>query len=110
MKPSVFLLIIIGNVFFACEKRVEKVIYNGEVVSQPNYCTSSTGFPFIIRYSDKFNSTDSIITVTLPTQYKFLGQKIKFELQNLTSQDERIACTNLYNIPRQAIIFNVLPQ
>ncbi|MEO6330262.1 MAG: hypothetical protein ABIO55_15115 [Ginsengibacter sp.] len=75
----------------------------GEVISQPNYCTSSTGFPFIIKYLDKMNHSDTIITITLPIQFKFIGQKIEFEMRELTLQDERIACTNLFDIPKQTI-------
>ena len=48
--------------------------------------------------------SDTIITITLPIQNKFIGQKIKFEIRDLTSQDERIACVNLFDIPKQVII------
>lgn len=93
-----------------CKKEKDKIIYTGEVISQPNYCTSSTGFPFIIKYLDKMDHSDTIITITLPIQYKFIGQKIKFEFRELTSQDEKIACTDLFDIPKQVIIFNVSQQ
>jgi hypothetical protein len=110
MKLKILLSLSVAIIFFCCKKEKDKIVYMGEVISQPNYCTSSTGFPFIIKYLDRTNHSDSIITTTLPTQYKFIGQKIKFELRKLTSQDEGIACTDLFSIPRQVIIFNVSPQ
>lgn len=91
------------------KKENDKTMYKGEVISQPNYCTSGTGFPFIIKYIDSMNHSDSIITITLPIQYKFINQKIEFEMRNLTSQEETIACTNLFTIPKQVVIFNVSP-
>lgn len=107
IKPLLSLALLI--MLSSCTKKNSTFIYKGVVISQPNYCTSGTGFPFIIKYIDKMNRSDSIITATLPIQYKFIGQKIKFEMRDLISQDERIACTNLFNIPKQVIIFNVSP-
>lgn len=109
MKRKTLLLLAFVMALFSCKKENDKIMYKGEVISQPNYCTSSTGFPFIIKYLDNMNHSDSIITITLPIQYKFISQKIKFEMRNLTSQDERIACTNLFNVPKQVVIFNVSP-
>lgn len=105
IKPLLSLVLLM--VFFACTKSNEKFIYKGEVTSQPNYCTSSTGFPFIIKYIDKMNRSDSIITTTLPIPYKFIGQKLKFEMREPTSQDEGLACTLLFTTPKQMVIFNV---
>ena len=110
MRCKTLLSLAFSIIFLCCKKEKEKIIYTGEVISQPNYCTSSTGFPFIIKYLDKMSHSDTIITITLPIQYKFIGQKIKFEIRDLTSQDERIACTNLFIIPKQVIIFNVSQQ
>lgn len=110
MRCRILLALAFSVVLFCCKKEKDKIIYSGEVISQPNYCTSSTGFPLIIKYLDEINHSDTIITITLPIQYKFIGQKIKFQIRNLTSQDERIACTNLFDIPRQVIIFNVSQQ
>ena len=95
---------------WSCRKKIDSVRYKGEVISQPNYCTSSTGFPFIIKYLNGNNILDSSITINLPTQYKFIGQKITFEMRELNSQDEKIACTNLFIIPKQMVIFNVSQQ
>jgi hypothetical protein len=94
-------------ILLSCSKSSTKKIYKGEVVRQPNYCTSGTGYPFIIKYTNSGNSIDSFITATLPTPHKFLGQKIQFEFRELTERDERIACTNLFSIPKQFVIFNV---
>ena len=55
------------------------------------------GFPFIIKYLDKMDHSDTIITITLPIQYKFISQKIKFEFPELTSQDEKITAL-IYSI------------
>ena len=110
MKCKTLLSLAFSIIFLCCKKEKEKIIYSGEVISQPNYCTSSTGFPFIIKYLDKMNYSDTIITISLPIQYKFIGQKIKFEIRDLTSGDERIACTALFTTPKQAIIFNVSQQ
>lgn len=90
----------------SCKKHSNPIRYYGEVISQPNYCTSSTGYPFIIQYSNN-NTVDTIITITLPTQYKFIGQKIQFEMRELNAQDERVLCTNLFTVPRQVVIYNV---
>ena len=110
MRCKTLLALAFTMIFFCCKKEKDKIIYTGEVISQPNYCTSSKGFPFIIKYLDKKNHSDTVITITLPIQYKFIGQKIKFEIRDLTSQDERIACTDLFDIPKQVIIFNVSQQ
>ena len=96
-------------ILLSCRKETDKIKIKGEVISQPNYCTSSTGFPFIIRFTSTTNQIDSFITTTLPVPYKFIGQKIEFEVRELNSQDEKIACTDLFGIPRQAVIFNILP-
>ena len=93
----------------SCSKGTDKVKIKGEVIRQPNYCTSSTGFPFIIKYTTITNQVDSFITTTLPVSYKFIGKKIEFEMREFNSQDEKIACTNLFGIPKQAVIFNVSP-
>lgn len=110
MKCKVLLSLAFITISFCCKKENHKIMYTGEVISQPNYCTSSTGFPFIIKYLDKIDHSDTIITITLPIQYKFIGQKIKFEIRDPTTQDERIACTDLFDIPKQVIIFNVSQQ
>lgn len=91
----------------SCDKGTAKVKFRGEVIHQPNYCTSGTGFPFIIKYTTTSNLTDSFITTTLPTQYKFIGQKIEFEMREPTSHDAGLAYTLLFTIPKQMIIFNV---
>ena len=109
MKSKTFLLLVFVIGVFSCKKENDKIIYQGEVITQPNYCTSSTGFPFIISYTSATNQIDSFITTTLPIPYKFIGQKIKFEKRELNSQDEKIACTNLFGIPKQLVIFNVSP-
>ena len=106
-KKLVLLVLVIG--LFSCKKENDKIVYEGQVIRQPNSCTSSTGFPFIINYTTTTNQIDSFITTTLPIPYKFIGQKIKFEIRELNSQEERIACTALFVTPKQAVIFNVSP-
>lgn len=93
--------------FFACSKSKSPIRYKGEVVQQPNYCTSSTGFPFIIKYINEFQNFDSVVTINLPTQYKFIGQKIEFEMRDITVRDEKLICNGLFTIPRQVILLNV---
>jgi hypothetical protein len=110
MKYQIVLSLAFTILLFCCKKENDKFKFKGEVISQPNYCTSSTGFPFVVKYLGRMNQSDTIITTTLPIQYKFIGQKIEFEMRNLTSQDERIACTNLFAIPNQVVILNVSPQ
>ena len=106
MKNKSFLLLVLIVGLVSCKKENNKIHY-GEVASQPNYCTSSTGFPFVIKYTSTTNQIDSFITTTLPIQYKFKDQRIKFEIRELNSQEERIACTYLFDIPKQLVIFNV---
>lgn len=96
--------------FSSCKKSDTTIQYKGEVSGQPNYCTSSTGFPFVIKYVRSSNIQDSLITITLPVEHKFIGQKIEFNIRNLTSQDERIVCDGLHTMPKQVVIFNVKPQ
>lgn len=108
MKILVIVLSFLTSIS-SCRKQSSQFRYYGEVIAQPNYCTSSKGYPFIIKYS-KNNTTDTVITITLPIQYKFIGQKIKFEMRELNFQDERIACTSLFIIPQQVVICNVSQQ
>lgn len=96
--------------FSSCKKSNTSIRYKGEVSSQPNYCTCSTGFPFIIKYTSSANVQDSIITTTLPVQYKLIGQKIEFSMRELNTQDERIVCNGLYTVPKQVVIFDVKSQ
>jgi hypothetical protein len=99
--------LIIVTFFLSCSKNNNNNVYDGEVIRQPNYCTASTGFPFIIQFTNQENDVDSLITTTLPSQYKFIGQKIKFEFRDLNPFDERLACSTLFSIPKQKFIFNV---
>lgn len=110
MKFKTLLSLVLTIIFLSCKKEKNKIIYKGEVISQPNYCTSGKGFPFVIKYLNGMNNSDTVITITLPIQFKFIGQKIKFETRELNSKDERLACTDLFDIPKQVVIFNVSPQ
>lgn len=103
------LLLACSLLFLACSKSKIPIRYKGEVIQQPNYCTSSTGFPFIIKYTNEFQKSDSVITINLPTQYKFIGQKIEFEMRDTTASDEKIICNGLFTVPRQVILLNVKP-
>ena len=101
------MVIAVSFTVLSCEKEnSEGPIYIGEVIQQRNDCTGSTGFPFIIKYSQG-NEIDSLITLTLPTEFKLIGTRITIQMRNLNSTDEIIPCNSLSTHPNQKIIFNV---
>ncbi|MDP1764792.1 MAG: hypothetical protein Q8L07_12995 [Sediminibacterium sp.] len=110
MKQKNILLLSVLILTFACSKKDNAIVYKGEVIRQPNSCTSGAGFPFIIKYVNTNNQVDSFITTTLPIPYHFLNTKIVFEIRETRSSDEKIACTDLISIPKQMVIYNVSPQ
>ncbi len=87
---------------FSCKKN-NHIKYYGEVTSQPNYCSSITGYPFIIYYQ-KDAYIDSFITATLLAQFKILHTKIIFEMREINNSDASIACTGPFTFPKQLVI------
>lgn len=108
MKAIHFLLLTILLLSFSCRKDVPE-LFNGNV-DQSISCSGSTGFVFIIKYQNASNIEDSFATLTLPTQFKLLNTKIKFEMRDLKEGDESMFCNALIIAPKQKIIYNVKAQ
>ena len=81
--------------------------YKGAVVKQWDECNCSTGFPYIIRYTNSQGQPDSFMTATLPEQYKIPNKKISFDIREPDSSDEPILCLQLFVSPHAKVIFNV---
>lgn len=110
MKIVYFILTLALLLLFSCRKNNLEPLLNGTVDRSINGCSGSTGSAFIIKYTTPSNTEDSLSTLTLPSQFKLSGKKIKFQMRNLNSSDESMLCNALVAPPRQKIIFNVTIQ
>ena len=110
MKPHSILIVCSLLLAFSCHKPDSATRYKGKIISQPNFCTSATGYPFIIEYTNSSNIADSFITATLPAAFKILGQRIQFEIREPHDGDEYLVCTGPYIILQQFVIHNVSNQ
>ncbi|MEJ7820684.1 MAG: hypothetical protein WKF85_00105 [Chitinophagaceae bacterium] len=109
MKIIYFILTAILLSSFSCRK-ISPEFINGTVDRNINGCSGSTGFVFIIKYSTQSIREDSLSTLTLPTQFKLSGTKIKFQMRDLNNTDESMFCNAMITAPKQKIIYNVKPQ
>ena len=107
MNGNNILIVCVLLLAFSCHKLNNSTRYKGKIISQPNYCTSSTGYPFIIEYTNSSNVLDSFITATLPAEFKILGQRIQFEIREPHEGDEYLVCTGPYIILHQFVTYNV---
>ena len=110
MKPPIPLIVCFLLLALSCHKPNDSPRFHGKVISQPNHCTSGTGYPFIIECTNSLNILDSFITATLPAEFKILGQRIQFDVREPRDGDEYIVCTGPYIIPHQFVIYNVSNQ
>ncbi|MFZ5978028.1 MAG: hypothetical protein GTN67_05820 [Hydrotalea flava] len=94
---------------FSCRKNSPE-FFSGNVDRGINGCSGSTGFVYIIKYSDQNNREDSLSTLTLPTQFKLSGTKIKFQMRDLNNTDEIMFCNAMITPPKQKVIYNVKSQ
>lgn len=106
---KVIYFVIITILFFSCRKDSPEFL-NGTVDRNINSCSGSTGFVFIIKYTNQNSTEDSLSTLTLPTQFKLSGTKIKFQMRDLNSTDESMFCNAMVTVPKQKIIYNVKTQ
>ena len=106
MKIIYFVIAIILFLSFSCRKNSPELL-NGTVDRNINGCAGSTGFVFIIKYTNQNSTEDSLSTLTLPTQFKLSGTKIKFQMRDLNSTDESMFCNTMITAPKQKIIDNV---
>ena len=109
MKHIYFFIVTILLSSFSCRKNSPE-FFNGTVDRQINSCTGSTGFVFIIKYSDQNNREDSLSTLTLPIQFKLSGTKIKFQIRDLSNADDIMVCNAMIIPPKQKVIYNVKTQ
>ncbi|WP_167516990.1 hypothetical protein [Hydrotalea flava] len=109
MKIIYFILTGILLSSFSCRKNSPE-FFNGTVDRNINGCSASTGFVFIIKYTTQSNTEDSLSTLTLPTQFKLSGTKIKFQMRDLNSTDESMFCNAMITTPKQKVIYNVKAQ
>lgn len=52
-------------------------------------------------FSQKFLSEDTIITITLPEEFKKNGIELSFNMRDVVTGDETIPCKQLFIIPKQ---------
>ena len=104
-----FIITTILSLIFSCRKPSDE-FFNGTVDRNINGCSGSTGFVFIIKYKNQSNIEDSLSTLTLPTQFKLSGTKIKFQMRDLKQGDETMFCNAMITPPKQKIIYNVKSQ
>jgi hypothetical protein len=90
----------------SCKREAAIMRFQGQVIRQLPSCTSSAGHPFVVSFL-KEATVDSLITITLPSQYQVVGLKISFEQRDPQTQEERLICTSLYKTPVQKVIRNV---
>lgn len=109
MKFIYFFYISILLSSFSCRKSSPE-FFNGTVDRNINGCSGSTGFVFIIKYLDQNNREDSLSTLTLPTQFKLSGTKIKFQMRDLNNMDEVMFCNAMIVTPKEKVIYNVKSQ
>ena len=109
MKVIHFLIATILLSSFSCRKNFPE-LFNGTVYRETNDCSGNTGFVFIIKYINENNTQDSLSTLTLPTQFKLPGNKIKFQMRDLNSTDEVMFCNAMIIAPKQKVIYNVKSQ
>lgn len=91
----------------SCKKNDEPKTYNGEVVALIGECTSPSGYPVIIKFTDDNNKIDSFITTSLPTTIRFIGSKFSFKISTQIPDKEIMACTAIYIPPLQKSIYDL---
>lgn len=94
----------------SCRKNLPEFYFNGTVDRNINDCSGSSGYVFIINYTNQNDKEDSLSTLTLPTQFKSSGAKIKFQMRDLNNTDELMFCNALIVPPKQKVIYNIKSQ
>lgn len=94
-----------------CKKNTTTAVeYKGEVIRGINDCNTAKGFPYIIAYTTKYNTTDTILTASLPSSLKINGTKIIFKINETIYSDEVIVCNSNVIPPAQKSIFDIKSQ
>ncbi len=78
----------------SCKETKDEVTYKGVVKRKTVDCTSSLGFPVIIKVYNSLEY-DSIYTATLPENYYTIGSELEFKMRPLKTEDELSFVTQL---------------
>lgn len=109
MKPLylVAISIFIFSTLLSCDKKDNSPIYEGQILRQTTDCTSSKGYPFIIKV---VNSPlyDSFYTSTLPNVFwPSIGKKINFRIREYANGENDITCNTQIIGPKYFVIYDV---
>lgn len=105
MKYIFGMSILLTFLFNACKKD-DSPKHIGEVKNQTNDCTSSNGFPFLIKVYDT-PLYDSFFTTSLPKEYWKVGEEINFRVREHTSNDAFINWNTNIAKPKFYIVYDV---
>jgi len=98
------LLLTISN---SCKKNDETKTYQGEVTTLIGECSSPSGYPVIVKFTNDNNQSDSFITTSLSTTIRFIGSKFSFKIASQIPDKEIMVCTSIYVPPIQKSIYDI---
>lgn len=103
----VAIYIFIISVLVSCNKKDNSPIYEGEILRQTTDCTSSKGFPFIIKVTSS-PLYDSFYTSTLPNVFwPSIGKKINFRIRKYSNGENDITCNTQIIGAKYYVIYDV---
>jgi hypothetical protein len=104
MKKLIPFILVGFCCILGCVEKVVPKCYTGTVIKEyPDCNILSKGVPYLISINNS-SDYDTILTPTLPDQYKVVGEKIYF---NIKDSQDTITCLNLVVPPVLVDIQNV---
>ncbi|MCF6351903.1 MAG: hypothetical protein L3J06_02730 [Cyclobacteriaceae bacterium] len=104
MKKASFIILVGLCCIWGCADQVAPKCYTGTVIDEYTYCNIlSKEVPYLIIV-DNSADYDTILTPTLPNQYKIIGERIYFNIQD--SRDT-MTCLNIVVPPLLVDLHNV---
>lgn len=90
----------------SCKETNDEVTYKGVVKRKTADCTSSLGFPVVIKVYNSLEY-DSIYTATLPENYQAVGSELEFKMRPLKTEDEFTLCNTTIMNPKLMVVYDV---
>ncbi|RWU07377.1 hypothetical protein [Pedobacter chitinilyticus] len=90
----------------SCKETNDEVTYKGVVKRKTVDCTSSLGFPVVIKVYNSLEY-DSIYTATLPENYQAVGSELEFKMRPLKTEDEFTLCNTTIMNPKLMVVYDV---